>query len=90
MPSPNPSQRIAEISKELEILLTQSLSHSEKASEMLQDGLKQIQVSLEELTALAGGGHDMGILENKGERKWIVKKQSLAEIHLSGSVPKRM
>jgi hypothetical protein len=56
MPSASPSQIIAEISKELEILRTQSLSYPDRAAEILQDGLIQIQVSLEEITALAGGG----------------------------------
>ncbi len=56
MPIANLSQRLDEISKELEILRTQSLSHPEKAAEMIQDGLEKIQVSLKELTALAGGG----------------------------------
>jgi hypothetical protein len=56
MPSASPSQIIAEISKELEILRTQSLSYPDKAAEMLQNGLVQIQVNLEELTVLAGGG----------------------------------
>jgi hypothetical protein len=60
MPSASPSQIIAEISKELEILRTQSLSYPDKAAEMLQNGLVQIQVNLEELTVLAGGGHDRG------------------------------
>ena len=56
MPSASPSQRLDEISKELEILRAQSLNHPDKAAEMLQNGLDQIQVSLKELTALAGGG----------------------------------
>ncbi len=56
MPSANPSQIVAEIFKALEILRTQSLSHPDKAAEMLQDGLGQIQVSLKELTISAGGG----------------------------------
>lgn len=49
-------QRLAEISKELESLRAQSLSHPDKAAELLQDGLDQLQVSLKELTTLAGGG----------------------------------
>lgn len=56
MPSANPSKRITEISEELEILRSQSLTHPEKAAEMLQDCLGQLQVSLRELTILAGGG----------------------------------
>jgi len=58
MLSANPSQRIAEISKELETLRAQSLSHPEKAAEIFQEGIGQIQVSLKELTVSAGGGHD--------------------------------
>jgi hypothetical protein len=58
MPSANPSQMIAEISKELELLCTRSLSHPDKAAGLLQDGLGRLQVSLKELTTLAGGGHD--------------------------------
>jgi hypothetical protein len=58
MLSASPPQRLDEISKELGALRAQSLSHPEKAAEMLQDGLGQIQVSLKELTTLAGGGHD--------------------------------
>lgn len=54
MPDARPSQKLDEISKELETLRTQSLSHPEKAAEMLQDGLGQIQVSLKELTVSAG------------------------------------
>ncbi len=50
MPSAYPSQRLDEISEELETLLTQCLSHPAKAAEMPQDGLVQIQVSLKELT----------------------------------------
>lgn len=49
MPDARPSQRIAEISKELENLRAQNLSHPEKAAEMLQDGLGQLQLSLKEL-----------------------------------------
>jgi hypothetical protein len=56
MPNASPSQKLDEISKELEILRTQSLSHPDKAAELLQDGLGQLQVSLKELTMLAGGG----------------------------------
>lgn len=56
MPSANPSRVIADISKELEALRARSLSHPEKAAEMLQEGLGQIQVCLKELTMLAGGG----------------------------------
>lgn len=56
MPSANPSRVIADISKELEALHARSLSHPEKAAEMLQEGLGQIQVCLKELTMLAGGG----------------------------------
>ncbi len=55
MPSANLSQRIADISRELEALRAQSLIHPEKAAEMLQDGLDQLQVSLKELTVLVGG-----------------------------------
>lgn len=54
MPSANSSHRIAEISKELENLHAQSLSHPDKVAEMLQDGLGRIQVSLKELTMLEG------------------------------------
>jgi PAS domain S-box-containing protein len=56
MPSASPPQRIAEISEALEILRTQSLSHPEKAAELLQDGLSQLQVILKGLTISAGGG----------------------------------
>jgi hypothetical protein len=56
MPSASPAQRLDEISKELENLRAQSLSHPDKASEMIQDGLGKIQVSLKELTVSAGGG----------------------------------
>jgi hypothetical protein len=56
MPISRPSQRIADISKELETLRAQSLSHPEKAARLLQNGLEKIQVSLKELIALAGGG----------------------------------
>jgi hypothetical protein len=56
MPSASPSKRLDEISKELEILRAQSLSHPDKAARLFQDGLGQIQVSLKELTMLAGGG----------------------------------
>ncbi len=56
MPIAGLPQRLDEISKELESLLTQSLDHPEKAVELLQDGLRQLQVSLKELTALAGEG----------------------------------
>ncbi len=55
MPNANSSQKLDEISKELEALRAQSLSHPEKAAEMLQDGLEQLQVSLKELTDLVGG-----------------------------------
>ena len=55
MPSASPSQRIAEISKALEILHAQSLDHPEKTAELLQDSLEKIQVRLKELTTLAGG-----------------------------------
>jgi hypothetical protein len=55
MPISRPSQRIADISKELETLRAQSLSHPEKAARLLQNGLEKIQVSLKELIALAGG-----------------------------------
>ncbi len=55
MPIANLSQRIAEISEELENLRAQSLSHPEKAAEILRHGLEQFQVSLKELTALVGG-----------------------------------
>ena len=48
------SQRIAEISKELETLRAQSFSNPEKAAELLQEGIGQIQVSLKELTVSAG------------------------------------
>ncbi len=58
MPSDNPSQRIAGISKRIEILRTESLSHSDKAAEILLDCPGQLQVSLIWLTTLAGGGHD--------------------------------
>ncbi len=51
-------QRLDEISKELESLCAQSLSHPDKAAEMLQEGISQIQVRLKELTISAGGGHD--------------------------------
>jgi PAS domain S-box-containing protein len=54
MPIASLPQRIAEISRELETLRDHSLSHPNKAAEILQDGLGQIQVSLKELTALVG------------------------------------
>jgi hypothetical protein len=57
MPISSSSQRIAEISKEVEALRAQSLSHPDKAAEMIQDRLGKIQVSLKELTVSAGGGH---------------------------------
>jgi hypothetical protein len=57
MPISRPSQRIDEISKALENLRAQSLSRPDKAAEMIQDGIEQLQVSLKELTVLAGGGH---------------------------------
>lgn len=56
MSSANLSQRIAEISEELEDLRIQSLDNPDKAAEMLQVGLDQLQFSLKKLTALAGGG----------------------------------
>jgi hypothetical protein len=56
MPSASPPQRLDEISKELEALRAQSLSHPKKAAEILHDGLEQLQVSLKELTVSAGGG----------------------------------
>lgn len=55
MSSASPSQIIAEISKELEALRAQCLSHPEKAAELLQDGFGRLQVNLKELTTLAGG-----------------------------------
>jgi len=55
MPSASPSQRIAEISKELEILRAQSLDHPEKTAELLQDSLEKIQIRLKELTTLTVG-----------------------------------
>jgi hypothetical protein len=58
MPSDNPSQRAAEISKALEIFCAQSLSHLDKAAEILSNAIGPRQVSLKELTTLAGGGHD--------------------------------
>lgn len=88
MPNGNPSHRDADLSKVSEILRVVSLSHSNKAKISMK-AFDKLMITLKRLTTLAGGGHDMGILENKGERKWIVTKQSLAEIHLSGSVPKR-
>lgn len=57
MPNASPSQRLDEISRELEALRTQSLSHPEKAAKMIQDGLEQLQVSLKELTISVGEGH---------------------------------
>lgn len=56
MPIASLPQIIDEISKELESLRAQSLSHPDKAAKLLQDGLDQLQVSLKELTTLAGGG----------------------------------
>ncbi len=56
MPSDNPSQRIAEISNELENLRAQSLRHPGKVAEMHQDGLGQLQIILKGLTTSAGGG----------------------------------
>jgi hypothetical protein len=56
MPGVSPSQRIAEISKELNVLCAQSLSHPDQTAGMLQDGLEQLQVRLKELTTLAEGG----------------------------------
>ncbi len=53
MPSVSPSQKIAEISEALEILRTQSLVHPDKAAEVLQDSIGQLQVSLKELAALS-------------------------------------
>ncbi len=59
MPNASPSQKLDEISKELESLRAQCLSHPEKADKLLQDGFEQLQVFLQEITALArGGGHD--------------------------------
>ena len=55
MASYNPSKRIADISEKLESLRAQSLSHPEKASEILQHGFEQLQGSMKELTALIGG-----------------------------------
>jgi hypothetical protein len=52
----SPSQRIAEIAEELETLRAQSFRHPEKAAEIIQEGVGQIQVSLKELTISAGGG----------------------------------
>jgi hypothetical protein len=88
MPISSSSQRIAEISKEVEALRAQSLSHPYKAAEMIQDGLGKIQVSLKELTVSAGGG---GMVERKrGERKCIIRRQSLQRNPLLDSVPKSM
>jgi hypothetical protein len=56
MPGVSPSQRIAEISKGLEDLRTHSLNDLDRGAKMLQDGLEQLQISLKELNALAGGG----------------------------------
>lgn len=56
MPNANSSQKLDEISKELETLRAQSLSHSDNAAELLKNGLGQIQVSLKELTMLSWGG----------------------------------
>jgi PAS domain S-box-containing protein len=52
--SANLYERISEISKELETLRAQSLSHPEKTAKMLQDGLEQLQASLKELTESVG------------------------------------
>jgi hypothetical protein len=60
MPSVSPSQRIAEISKGLEDLRTQSLNDLDRGAKMLQDGLEQLQISLKELNALAGGNDRSG------------------------------
>ncbi len=57
MPSTTLPQKIAEISKELEALRAQRLSHPEKTADMLQNGLRQLQVNLKELTMLAGACH---------------------------------
>jgi hypothetical protein len=43
MPGVSPSQRIAEISKGLEDLRTQSSNDLDRGAKMLQDGLEQLQ-----------------------------------------------
>ncbi len=72
MPISSSSQRIAEISKEVEALRAQSLSHPEKAAEMIKECIEQLQVSLKELTVLAGGGM---VERKRGERKCIIRGQ---------------
>ncbi len=53
----NPSERISGICDALEILSVRTMSNSDKSGKISQDGLGQLQVSLKELTTLAGGGH---------------------------------
>jgi hypothetical protein len=55
MPSDNPSQEIAEISKRIEFLSNQSLSRSDRAADISEKVLGYLSVSLEWITALAGG-----------------------------------
>jgi PAS domain S-box-containing protein len=55
MPSASLPQRISKISEELKTLRAKSMSHTEEATETLQDGLEQLQISLKELTALVNG-----------------------------------
>jgi hypothetical protein len=59
MPGASLSRKIAEISKELEALRTKSLNNPERAAEIFQDSLGELQVCLKELT-YQQGGHDEG------------------------------
>lgn len=59
MPSSNPSLRAAETSEELEIFCAHSVNYSDKAAKILLDAIGQLNVGLDTLTMLAGGGgHD--------------------------------
>jgi hypothetical protein len=55
MPSANPSQRIAEISKELEIPSAQTPINPDISDEMLKDCLGEILDNLKGPNMLAGG-----------------------------------
>lgn len=52
------SQGIAEISERIEILRAQSLGHPDKAAKISAKAFDELQVIMEWLTNLAGGGHD--------------------------------
>lgn len=56
MPSSNPSLRAAETSEELEIFCAHSVNYSDKAAKILLDAIGQLNVGLDTLTMLAGGG----------------------------------